>query len=484
MRRLCVWSLLAAPALAGDRLDALLDPAAEPLEPLSRRAFEALDGDDRLRARGIEPALHVAPPDVPGAVEQARNIRGRLVPGFRYAKRLATKREKTLRALRRVPPYRLPWLVARLRAWSPEAFVAKYGHLARDADRNRFARQPLQALRHSERQYRAWLLGEIAARMNDMEPPKRAVALDGLVRGLEHRDPVRRRHCAEVLGRVRDPLAASALERAVDREEDASVLAALVHGRARHGGKRLGRLLRRWAGRDDEALRRAVVRECALREDAGDAPFLRELFESARGRLRDDVLAAWPAGGPERPGTRGEIAFYGIETHSRRVLFCIDVSGSMAWPMDGMDGTRERRIDKTRRELFRTISELPAGTEFNVAMFAGRPVPWRRELVPATPESREAAIGFIEETGILPGTNLYRALDFAFESGADTVFVLTDGEPNGGVILDPALLIEEIAARNAHGALRIHAIGLSLDQNAELLANLAARTGGRYVASH
>ena len=95
----------------------------------------------------------------------------------------------------------------------------------------------------------------------------------------------------------------------------------------------------------------------------------------------------------------------------------------------------------------------------------------------------QLVIGLLEEQGIRGGTNVYGVLAEALDSGADTVFLLSDGEPTKGIILDPALIIEEIAARNAHAAATIHTIGLSQDQNAELLVNLAYRNGGRYVAS-
>ena len=51
-----------------------------------------------------------------------------------------------------------------------------------------------------------------------------------------------------------------------------------------------------------------------------------------------------------------------------------------------------------------------------------------------------------------------------------------------GVLVDPALILEEVAESNPHGRVVIHTVGLSRDQNAELLVNLAHRNGGRYVA--
>jgi len=150
--------------------------------------------------------------------------------------------------------------------------------------------------------------------------------------------------------------------------------------------------------------------------------------------------------------------------------------------MAGKGAAGERRIDRTRRELLRTLGDLPDGVRFGVLGFAGGPVPWRPGLVAADAVRRDEAIRFLDRVGLHPGTNVHDVLDAALRTDADTIFLLTDGESNGGAIVQPALLWEEIADRNAHLGARIHAIGLGRDQNAELLVNLAARNGGRYVA--
>ena len=205
-------------------------------------------------------------------------------------------------------------------------------------------------------------------------------------------------------------------------------------------------------------------------------------YESAEGRHRDDLESVRARRLLREPRPDGPVSFYGIRTQSRRILFCIDVSGSMNYPMDGSGGTREKRIEKTRRELYRTLGDLPEGTRFNVVLFAARQVPWKRKLVPANVARREEAIAFLDAKEISGGTNIHGAVEFALASGADTAFLLTDGEPSVGVIVDPALIVAESAARNRHGGLVIHTIGLAQDQNAELLVNLAHRSGGTYVA--
>jgi hypothetical protein len=150
--------------------------------------------------------------------------------------------------------------------------------------------------------------------------------------------------------------------------------------------------------------------------------------------------------------------------------------------MDGYGGKREPRRARTLRELTRTFERLPETVEFNVILFSQRITPLWRRLRPADAENRAAALAFVRKAGTEPGTDIWAAIDAALRSGADTAFFLGDGEPSVGWILDPAQILHEAAARNADDHLRIHAVGLSRDQNTELLFNLARATGGQFVA--
>jgi len=476
--------LLAAVAAGGPKDRDLFDPACPDyrLWPYSPHMFAGLSGRARLRARGLDPAHYRPPPKAADTLVQADNIRHRLIPGYFYAERLETKQEAFEILLRRAPAGRLAGFLEVMGEPGPVAFLRAYGHVVPNR-KTPFATQHLQALRHSERQFTNWALGAVARRINELGPFPRGAALDDLVRGLDQGDPAFRRRCARVLGEVRDVLAASALERAVETETEPMVLAALVRARLHHGGPRLRSLCERWAGHRAAAVRVAVRRACRTRGEPWVVGFLRARLAKDGGRLRDETLWALKAQTGEDISCTGGVTFYGIPTHSHRVVFCIDISGSMLFPMDGKGGRREPRIHRTRRELLRVLTDLAPGTLFNVYLFAGVTVALTPRLAPATSEHKEAAIAFLEEQGVRGGTDVYGVLTEALDSGADTVFLLSDGEPNRGVIVDPALIIEEIAAYNAHAAATIHTIGLSQDQNAELLVNLAHRNGGRYVAS-
>jgi len=469
--------LLAASAAAQD---ALFSPEAAPLRALSAREFETLDRDARLRARSLDPARYRAPPPVRDALPQAHNVRHLLRPGFAYEERLAARQRLAQRGLDRPPAQWLSWLL-KLEEPSPERFLELHGRVRYDG--NWLPGQAVQALRRSELQFHAWLLDEMARRLDLVDERDRGPQLAALERLLEATDAFRRRLAAQVLGGVRDARAKAALEDRLATERDPDVLDALVSGRVRQGGAGLEPLLTAWTGDARPEVRGAAYRACETLEADWVEPLLRARLERETGRARDDLLGALARRAGEVGGSEGTLSFYGIATYARRVLFCIDVSGSMRFPMDGEGGVREPRIEKTRRELAYTVHALPPGTAFDIALFAGTVEAWQGRLVEADDARMEEAQRFLDRMAIRAGTNVHAVLEYALASGAETVFLLTDGEPNCGTIVDPALILEEFARRNAARRILLHTIGLSQDQNAELLVNLAWRGGGRYVAS-
>ena len=62
----------------------------------------------------------------------------------------------------------------------------------------------------------------------------------------------------------------------------------------------------------------------------------------------------------------------------------------------------------------------------------------------------------------------------------DTVFLLSDGNPNYGRLKQITPLIEELLWLNRQRRQRVHTIGIG-DHNKMLMQRLAQATGGRYV---
>lgn len=229
-------------------------------------------------------------------------------------------------------------------------------------------------------------------------------------------------------------------------------------------------------------------------------------------------------------GTRKRYAtptrsYYGISTASNRILFLLDASRSMA---DEVDGVVKKKVDKkvryaherlardyksnvkieiAKEELIDTISKLDDKTLFNVVAYETNIHPWEKKLVPASTINRNRAIEFIRKqhargvqserssrrrTSSGSGrTNIYDALELAFKSagigvydrhyrsGVDTIFLLSDGTPTTGKIVNTNEILGEIRRMNGLRKVTIHTINIG--RNREFLRQLATQNGGNYV---
>ncbi|MGB0330337.1 MAG: hypothetical protein ACPGPE_00810 [Planctomycetota bacterium] len=177
-------------------------------------------------------------------------------------------------------------------------------------------------------------------------------------------------------------------------------------------------------------------------------------------------------------------AFFGVRIESHRVLFILDVSGSMNEPMraEYVGELGRPRIDVAKEELAKAIRSLDAGALFNIVPFSGGVDSWLEGGVAgADDDSREDALVYIDRLGADGGTNLYGSLEFAFDDpDVDTVFILSDGEPSVGDIIDPQLIREAIAERNATRNVVINTIAFGADL--QVLEWLAEDSGGTHVS--
>jgi hypothetical protein len=174
--------------------------------------------------------------------------------------------------------------------------------------------------------------------------------------------------------------------------------------------------------------------------------------------------------------------FFGVRLESHRALFILDVSGSMEEMTRGryVGEPGAKRIDVAKRELLKALDGLEPASFFNIVTFSDEPLPWHERVVQRDEESLANAKSFIEGLRAAGGTNLYGALELAFEDpDVDTLYVLSDGEPSLGDVIDPRSIRDRVAAWNRHRKVEIHciAIGGSL----RVLEWLAEDTGGSYV---
>ena len=195
-------------------------------------------------------------------------------------------------------------------------------------------------------------------------------------------------------------------------------------------------------------------------------------------RLKDISSASFTAAGVKQ----GEPLFFGIRIVSERVLFILDVSGSMAEPLraNTVSDSPETRMDVAKRELASAIDGLPDGAVFNIVPFSGAVMSWQDDGgVPASEDTRLDAQDWLSLLSPMGGTNLYEALNYAFDDpDVDTIYLLSDGEPSAGEITDPQLIRDDIANRNENRGIEIHTIAIGT--GLQVLEWLAEDSGGSY----
>ncbi|MDA1195534.1 MAG: VWA domain-containing protein, partial [Planctomycetota bacterium] len=175
--------------------------------------------------------------------------------------------------------------------------------------------------------------------------------------------------------------------------------------------------------------------------------------------------------------------YYGVPIPRKgsRVVFCVDASQSMYGS----------GIESARRELRKTLMDLPSSHEFEVILFHERVMPWRERLVRAHPVQKLLAIRYLESIDPTSYTNLYDAVDMAFGHAGrgsrprdpavklDAVFLLSDGAPNRGRHRAHARVIDGIKAMSRR-EIPVHTIGAG-EEVFPLLMAIARETGGEFV---
>jgi len=177
------------------------------------------------------------------------------------------------------------------------------------------------------------------------------------------------------------------------------------------------------------------------------------------------------------------VKFFGIRIISHRVIFIIDVSGSMneVTRAQYVGDQGEPRITVAQRELKKCIDGLDQKALFNILTFSGGVDPWLEDGVKdAGARSRDEAKEFVDRLGAMGGTNLYGALRQAFEDpDVDTIFVLSDGEPSTGDVIDPFEIREHVQRWNAERDIEINSIAVG--GSFQILEWLAEDSGGTHV---
>lgn len=204
----------------------------------------------------------------------------------------------------------------------------------------------------------------------------------------------------------------------------------------------------------------------------------RASFRIADRQAANDDAEPEPSGAAKARG-KGTISYWNLPVHSDRVAFVVDVSGSMAQPFGTGAGTR---LDEARRQLVRVLGLLGSKAKANVITFAAAADGFAEGLQPLDDRRQKAVAAFAEAMAAKGPTNVHDGLQRAFaDAEVDTIFLLTDGRPSSGPVVDEEALLALVARWNLGRSVRIHTVALG--GRSRFLERLAQQSGGNHTVA-
>jgi hypothetical protein len=149
-------------------------------------------------------------------------------------------------------------------------------------------------------------------------------------------------------------------------------------------------------------------------------------------------------------GEGGGADYYGIPIYAERMIFVVDISGSMTGP----------RLAAAKRELIKVIQRLYPEAWFNIVVYSSRASAWQNRMLPATPANKQVAARFVSSLSAGGMTASYDALETAFRFDTEAIFFLSDGAPSAGKIVDPRGIIAFVSTANQLRRVSIYTIGI------------------------
>lgn len=154
------------------------------------------------------------------------------------------------------------------------------------------------------------------------------------------------------------------------------------------------------------------------------------------------------------------------------IAFVVDVSGSM----------KGDKIEQARKALKFCINSLNTDDRFNIYTFSTDVRPFRDRLAPGSPDTRTAALSFVDKIEAIGGTNIDAALRQALKDNPRDprrpyiVVFMTDGQPTVECT-DPEQILAHVRDSNS-AQVRLHVLGVGHDVNTHLLDKLAEMNRG------
>lgn len=386
-----------------------------------------------------------------------------------------------------------------------------------------------------------------------------AASLDGrklvLAAGRGHKEWPARASAARVAGSAPDdPLSKQILTESLDKEPDPRVrMAALEALQTAPGTSWYGFVLPRITD-PDWGVQLTAVRIAGAREMGKAIPLLIQSLATCSPRVGEEIAASlrkltgesiepylepwskwWEAnrskwgedGRPLQPVVAAprpsDVTFYGLKVKSDKVMFVIDISGSMKEekkattptppPARGpTTGEKPKpppepeghfsgpKIEIAKQELKRALKKLPKEAMFDIIAFNHSVTQWQPKMMPATEANKELAYAWIRDMAPAGSTYIDGALRLAFKMagmgaydhaypgvGVDTIILLSDGAPTDNAfpssnLMDPEIILKNVQEWNSQKRIVLHCVGIdNVVTGIEFMKKLAAQNGGTYV---
>ncbi len=207
----------------------------------------------------------------------------------------------------------------------------------------------------------------------------------------------------------------------------------------------------------------------------------------------------------EKPGSKSDyVKYFNLDLHSKRNLFIVDFSGSMAERVRLKTryarGAKKPKYEIVKKELEKVIRALPPDSVANVIFFGTKVSIWRANPkgrprpVSMTESNKADLLQYIWETTPGGSTNLFGALkagltmadrglyDKYYKTSFDSIYLLSDGAPSSGEIVDPSRILHEVKKINQLRRVKIHTIVFGDEgNNLNFMRRLAAESGGTFL---
>ncbi len=153
-------------------------------------------------------------------------------------------------------------------------------------------------------------------------------------------------------------------------------------------------------------------------------------------------------------GGKTVTAYHGIPIRSDKIVFIIDLSGSMT-----AKAGEKTRLDMAKDELTAVLRQLTEGMSFNVIGFGTGVTSFEPQLVPVNEENVADACRWVEGLRVAGATNIYDSLETAlYMDGVESIFLLSDGGPSAGKFVEMDEIRRVIKRLNSDLKVRVNTI--------------------------